>query len=183
MKKLIVVFGTMLLFAMTANAQQPLLIELQTPLNGMPSGAGWATFPSSARDADGDGVADLTIISPRDPATGQATLKVKSGDRNETWEYPLTGYIDDLVGWNFLGFYELNTNGALKEAVFAHKQGRRLNQPVVLHIVEMAQMNMQFLASQFLMDIEDADDDGDLELQIYNTQTKMLELWGTGAVA
>jgi hypothetical protein len=107
-------------------------------------------------------------------------LVVKSGDSNETWEYPLPGHII-ANGLEILGFYELNGVSTLKEAVFAKRQGRRrFNQPVVLHVAAMAQMNMQFLAAQFLLDIEDADDDEDLELVLYNSENKMIELWGDG---
>ncbi|MDZ7291772.1 MAG: hypothetical protein ONB44_16170 [candidate division KSB1 bacterium] len=162
-----------LLFAAGVRAQ--IILELSLPTKGAPPYSNWATFPFDFRDADGDGVQDIPMVDK-----GSTALLVKSGDSNETWEYPMPGNII-ANGLEILGFFELNESSPLKEAVFAKRQGRRrFNQPAVLHVAEMAQMNMQFLAAQFLVDIEDADRDGAMELQIYNSGTNMLELWGQG---
>jgi hypothetical protein len=126
-----------------------------------------------ALDVNGDGVTDMLTFSKQNNK-----LIVRSGNSSQTWEYPLGDFVFHNITWTFLGFFEMNNESPNKEALFAHKVGRLHNQVTILN--QMAQMNMQFLAIQFLTDIADIDDDGIEELQLFNKDTGFLEIWGPG---
>ncbi|NWF90139.1 MAG: hypothetical protein HXY50_11855 [Ignavibacteriaceae bacterium] len=181
MNKLLLTFSFILVITTVVFSQGPVL-ELRTESvsnnetitihsNFRPRGA--------ALDVNGDGVRDL-IVSPRDPATGQATgIVVKSGNSNQTWEYPFESFSLNFeeVKQTFLGFYEMNNSSPEKEAIFARRSGRSFIDPIILN--QEASFNIHF-NDILISSISDIDDDGIDELQLYNKQTGELEIWGPG---
>ena len=174
---------TLFAFVLASSAfSQGTVKELEIEINGNPFAMekpGEGLTGSAIFDVNGDGVRDL-IVSPRDPASGQATgILVKSGNSNQTWEYPITNQVFENVTLvpHFLGFFELNNNSPEKEALFARKIGRFFIDPVILN--QEASYNVTF-NDVIISNIADIDDDGIEELQLYNKQTGLLEIWGPG---
>lgn len=168
-----------LILASSAFSQGPVLeLRTETVNNNESITIGSDFRPKGAAlDVNGDGVRDL-IVSPRDPATGQATgIVVKSGNSNQTWVYPINNLTFEKIEWIFIGFYEMNNDSPEKEAIFARKNGRTFVDPVILN--QEAYYNVTF-TDILISSIFDIDDDGIEELQLYNKQTGFLEIWGPG---
>ena len=155
-------------------AQGPIL-EYFTEISGKPPTGAFIPQPQgSALDVNDDGVKDILIVSKQNNE-----LIVKSGNSNQTWIYPLGIELAvEKIERGFIGFYEMNNNSPFKEAVFAHKVGKQLNEITILN--QDPSENKQLSDKQFLIGVSDIDDDGIEELQIYNAENGELELWGPG---
>ncbi len=171
-----------LVFTTSVLSQGPVK-ELEIEVNGNPhimEKPGEGLTGSSIFDVNGDGVRDL-IVSPRDPASGQATgFLVKSGNSSQVWEYPIptsTGFEEIVFTYKFIGFYEMNNDSPEKEALFARKMGRSFTDVVILN--QLSAFNIK-LADVIISNIADIDDDGIEELQLYNQSAGLLEIWGPG---
>lgn len=181
MKKLILF---VLVLSTSAFSQGPVLeLRTETLDNNESITLGSDLRPQGAAlDVNGDGVRDL-IVSPRDAATGQATgFLVKSGNSNQTWVYPISGNLslqEKMQNENrrFIGFYEMNNASPEKEAIFALREGRFFTDVVILNQEPFFNVELENVQITGIMDI---DDDGVEELLLFNTQTKLLEIWGPG---
>jgi hypothetical protein len=175
MNKLIVNFILVMLLTTITVASQGPILEYSMAVGSVPFVGGVLALRSqvAAADVNGDGKADMITFSKQ-----EKKLIVRSGNSSQIWEYPVGNFVFQKIEWAFLGFFEMNNDSPEKEALFAHKVGRSLNQVTVVN--QMAAMNMQFLANQLLTDIVDIDDDGIEELQLFNKDTGFLEIWGPG---
>lgn len=145
--------------------------ELEIEISGKPSVS--ITRPQGqALDVNSDGVVDVPIVSVE-----EAKFIVKSGNSNQTWEYPITNFTFQKIEWAFIGFYEMNNDSPEKEAIFAKKNGRLFTDPIILN--QEAFYNVTF-SDIYISSIFDIDDDGIDELQLFNPQTGLLEIWGPG---